>query len=75
VYVTDFANQRVRKITVSTGIIQTVAGNGTPGYVGDGGPATHAALFAPHGITFDSKGVMYIADYANGAVRKVTPVP
>jgi hypothetical protein len=75
VYVTDYANQRVRKITVSTGIIQTVVGNGTPGYGGDGGAATQAALFAPHGITFDSKGVMYIADYANGAVRKVTPVP
>jgi hypothetical protein len=73
VYVADSANQRIRKITVSTGIIQTVAGNGTPGYAGDGGAATQAALFAPHGIIFDSKDVMYIADYANGAVRRVTP--
>jgi streptogramin lyase len=45
------------------------------GYGGDGGAATSAALSAPHGITFDSKGAMYIADSANGAVRKVTPVP
>jgi hypothetical protein len=75
VYVTDWGNERVRKITVSTGIIQTVAGSGTQGYAGDGGAATQAELSAPHGITFDSKGVMYIADYANGAVRKVAPAP
>jgi len=75
VYVTDSRNERVRKITVSTGIIQTVVGNGTSGFTGDGGAATSAGLFSPDGITFDSKGAMYIADYANGAVRKVTPVP
>ena len=75
VYVIDSSNERVRKITVSTGIIQTVAGSGRQGYAGDGGPATQAELSAPHGITLDSKGVMYIADYANGAVRKITPVP
>ncbi len=75
VYVTDSRNERVRKITVSTGIIQTVVGNGTQGFTGDGGAATSAGLFSPDGITFDSKGVMYIADYANGAVRRVTPVP
>jgi hypothetical protein len=75
VYVADWSNERIRKITVLTGIIQTVAGNGTRGYAGDGSTATQAELFSPHGITFDSKGVMYIADSANGAVRKVTPVP
>lgn len=75
VYVIDSSNERVRKITVSTGIIQTVVGSGRQGYAGDGGSATQAELSAPHGITFDSKGVMYIADYANGAVRKITPVP
>jgi sugar lactone lactonase YvrE len=74
VYVADAGNERVRKITVSTGIIQTVVGSGTRGFTGDGGAATSAGLFAPHGITFDSKGAMYIADYANSAVRKVTPV-
>ena len=75
VYVIDSSNERVRKITVSTGIIQTVAGSGRQGYAGDGGPATQAELSAPHGIPLDSKGVMYIADYANGAVRKITPIP
>jgi trimeric autotransporter adhesin len=75
VYVADSSNERIRKITVSTGIVQTVAGSRTQGYAGDGGPATQAALSNPRGIAFDSKGVMYIADYANGAVRKITPVP
>jgi sugar lactone lactonase YvrE len=75
VYVTDKGNERVRKITVSTGIIQTVVGNGGQGFTGDEGAATNAELSAPSGITFDRNGVMYIADYANGAVRKVTPVP
>lgn len=75
VYVSDWGNERVRKITVSTGIIQTVVGNGGQGFTGDGGAATNAELSRPYGITFDSKGAMYIADYANGAVRKVTPVP
>jgi trimeric autotransporter adhesin len=75
VYVADSRNERVRKITISTGIIQTVVGNGTRGFTGDGGAATSAGLFSPDGITFDSKGAMYIADYANGAVRKVTPAP
>ncbi len=75
VYVADWGNERVRKITVSTSIIQTVVGSGTQGYAGDGGTATQAKLSSPHGITFDSKGVMYIADYGNGAVRKITPLP
>ena len=75
VYVVDSRNERIRKITVLTGIIQTVAGDGKSGYAGDGGTATQAALFSPEGITFDSKGVMYIADNGNNAVRKVTPAP
>ena len=74
VYVTDSRNERVRKITVSTGIIQTVVGNGTQGFTGDGGAATGAGLSRPQGIAFDSKGAMYIADHANSVVRKVTPV-
>jgi sugar lactone lactonase YvrE len=74
VYVADSANRRIRKITVSTGIIQSVVGSGLQGYGGDGGSATRASL-SVEGITFDGKGAMYIADYDNGAVRKVTPAP
>jgi sugar lactone lactonase YvrE len=75
VYIADTVNERVRKITVSTGMIQTVVGNGAQEFTGDGGPATSAGVDGPRGITFDSKGAMYIAEYWNGAVRKVTPGP
>lgn len=71
VYVTDAANHRVRKITTD-GTISTVAGTGTAGYSGDGGPATAARLNYPLGVTVDSEGVLYISDHSNNRVRKVT---
>ncbi|MFH8401442.1 RICIN domain-containing protein [Streptomyces anulatus] len=70
-YVTDAANHRVRKITAD-GTISTVAGTGTAGYSGDGGPATAARLNYPLGVTVDSSGVLYISDHSNNRVRKVT---
>jgi sugar lactone lactonase YvrE len=72
IYFTDTDNQRIRKVAVSTGIITTVAGTGTPGYSGDGGPATSAELNSPFGIAVDAAGNIYIADYFNNRVRKVT---
>ena len=71
VYIADTANSRVRKISGTT--ITTVAGNGTPGYGGDGGSATSAMLNSPTGLAVDSKGNLYIADLNNSAVRMVTP--
>ena len=68
-YVSDWINNRVRK--VSGGVITTVAGNGTRGYVGDNGPAGNANLSAPQGIDIDATGNLYIADSGNDAVRKV----
>ncbi len=56
VYIADLGNCRIRKVTVSTGIITTVAGTGSYSYSGDNGPATSAALQLPWGITFDSLG-------------------
>jgi sugar lactone lactonase YvrE len=70
-YVADTYNGSVRKITVSTGIITTAAGNGTVGYTGDGGAATSASLSSPNAVTFDSADNLYIAD-SNGTIRKVT---
>src|SRR6476646_6954209 len=51
--------------------ISTVAGIGTSGFAGDGGPATSASLSFPAGLTFDSAGNMYIADSFNSRIRKV----
>jgi sugar lactone lactonase YvrE len=70
-YVADQCNERVRKIARDA-IISTVAGNGTRGYSGDGGPATAAALAGPDAVVVDDRGDFYIADARNHRVRKVT---
>ncbi len=57
VYIADNSNQRVRKVTVSTGIITTLAGNGGTGsYSGDNGAATSASLYSPIDVALDSAG-------------------
>jgi trimeric autotransporter adhesin len=70
-YIADYLNHRIRKID-PTGIITTVAGNGTSTFAGDGGPATSASLFGPWGVAVDSDGNLYIADTNNNRIRKVT---
>ena len=55
-YIADSANQRIRKVTKSTGKISTIAGNGTAQYSGDGGAATSASLDTPYGVAVDSSG-------------------
>ena len=72
IYIADTYNDRIRKATASTGIITTVAGNGTPGYSGDGGAATSTELFDPEGVAVDKSGNIYIADTYNDRIRKVT---
>ncbi len=71
-YISDFGNNRIRKVS-TTGIITTIAGNGTAGYSGDSGSATAAELNEPEGIAIDSAGNLYFADAGNNVVRKVTP--
>ncbi len=68
-YIADEGNNRIRK--VSGGIITTVAGNGIPGFSGDGGAATSASLLTPHGAAVDSTGNLYIADSGNNRIREV----
>lgn len=68
-YVSDKSNSRVRRVATS-GIITTVAGNGTIGDSGDGGPAT-AAQISPTNVCFDRNGNMFISDEGNNKVRKV----
>jgi uncharacterized protein (TIGR03437 family) len=71
-YIADSYNARIRKVSPN-GIITTVAGNGTEGYSGDGGPATKAQLNRPVGVAVDGSGNLYIADYFNYRIRKVAP--
>jgi len=69
-YIADTGNSRIRK--VSNGTITTIAGNGTAGFSGDGGAATSAQLSSPSGVAFDAAGNLYIADYANIRIRRVS---
>lgn len=71
IYIADSGNNVIRKID-KTGIITTVAGNGTSGFSGDGGPAISAQLANVSGVAFDANGNMYLADRSNGRIRKVT---
>jgi prepilin-type N-terminal cleavage/methylation domain-containing protein len=72
IYISDYYNYRIRKVTAATGIITTIAGNGTNSYSGDGGPATSAELYFPQGMALDSAGNLYFADQRNERIRKVT---
>ena len=56
VYIADSCNNRIRKVTVSTGIITLIAGTGSTGYSGDNGAATSATLKYPYGVAVDSSG-------------------
>jgi uncharacterized protein (TIGR03437 family) len=70
-YISDFYTNAVRMVTLSTGNIATIAGNGTPGFAGDNGAATEANIRDVHGIAVDSAGNVYIADTANNRIRKI----
>src|ERR1019366_8977789 len=69
-YIADTSNARIRVVS-SAGIITTLAGNGTSGYSGDGGPAINAQLSIPIGLAVDGAGNLYIADTNNQRIRKV----
>ena len=58
VYIGDRYNHRIRKVTVSTGIITTFAGTGTSSYSGDNGQATSATLYNPTGVALDASGTI-----------------
>jgi sugar lactone lactonase YvrE len=68
--IADTFNNRIRQFT-SPGTITTVAGNGTPGFCGDGGPATSACLNFPEAVAVDYDGNLFIADTFNNRIRKV----
>lgn len=73
VYIADSRNHRIRKIDAATGNISTIAGNGTPGYFGNGGLATAAQLNTPVCVLPGPNGALYICDYGNHAIRRIDP--
>jgi sugar lactone lactonase YvrE len=70
-YVTEVRNHRVLRVDLETGQVRAVAGNGTKGYSGDGGPATAAQLNEPYEIRFDSDGNMFFVEMQNHLIRRV----
>jgi sugar lactone lactonase YvrE len=74
IFIADYGNNRVRRVAVETGIITTIAGNGSPDFSGDGGPATMAGLPQPHGVAADRAGNVFIAEWAYNVVRRVRKV-
>ena len=71
-FIADTGNSRVRRVQAGSGVITTVAGTGTSGFSGDGGPATTARIATAGGIAVSTTGVYYIADRGNDRIRKVT---
>jgi NHL repeat len=69
-FICDAENNCVRKVN-RAGIISTFAGNGIPGFSGDGGPANLATMYQPTGVVCDKSGNVYISDSWNNRIRKV----
>jgi sugar lactone lactonase YvrE len=74
VYIADQSNHRIRRVDAVTRVLTTVAGTGTGGFSGDGGPATAAKLYSPFGVVLDARNNIYIADDDNYRVRRVDGV-
>ena len=70
-YITEVGNHRVLRWDPETDVVTTVAGNGSQGYSGDGGPATEARLNEPYEVRFDTEGNMYFVEMKNHIVRRV----
>ncbi len=72
VFIAEYAGHRIRKIRAD-GVITTIAGTGSPGFSGDGGPALSAQFNRPRSIAVDPNGNVYVADTVNYRIRKITP--
>ena len=72
IFIVDAENNAIREVNIATGVITTVVGNGTPGFSGDGGPASAAELDHPTGVAIDSSGNIFIADAGSNLIREVS---
>jgi sugar lactone lactonase YvrE len=72
IYVSDTFNNRIRKITAN-GTVTTIAGNGVAGYTDASGVAANAEFYGPQGLTVDAQGNIFVADFGNNVIRKITP--
>lgn len=70
-YIVERDSHTVRRVDMKTGLITTIAGTGTPGFTGDGGPAGNAQLRSPHSIAFDKNDNLYICDIGNHRIRRI----
>jgi sugar lactone lactonase YvrE len=70
-FIADQFNRRIRRVDAVTGVITTVAGNGSSGLGGDNGPATGASLSNPTGVAVDGNGNLFLADPLNNRIRRV----
>ena len=73
IYIADSFNHIIRQIDATSGVITTIAGTGTPGFSGDGGPATNAELEYPRAVDVNDLGEVFIGDTGNFRVRKIDP--
>jgi hypothetical protein len=80
IFFADTGNDVIREVVAATGFMQTVAGNGIPGFAGDGGQSTGSAnqtaaaeLYSPLGVFGDSAGDLFIADTSNQRIRELMP--
>ncbi len=72
-YIAEEAGHRIRRVSLASGAVSTVAGTGVPGFSGDGGPGLSAQIDTPAHMAFDSAGELFFADTLNNRIRKVTP--
>jgi sugar lactone lactonase YvrE len=73
-YITDSGNRRIRRVNTS-GVIETIAGNGSSDFDGKSGPATDGSIGTPEDIDIDIEGNLYFVDIGHSVVRKLTPDP
>jgi large repetitive protein len=73
-YIADTGNHTILEVTAANGTVTTVAGDGTQGFIGDGGQATASELNSPSGVTIDASGNIFIADTGNNRIRRVDAI-